>query len=115
MDAQDHANGLRELADWIEEHADIISGSDFSNPPALLLCRLNPDAFVAAAQALGVEQSEVSIKSGYLNVSRAFGPFRAEVFIEADEVGESTTQMRPTTEWTINPEIRDALGTKAVL
>ena len=114
MDVQAHADGLRELADWIEENADVISGSDFSNPPALLLCRIDADEFVTAAQALGIEQSEVGIKSGYLNVSRTFGPFRAEVYIDANKVGESKTKMRPTTEWEINPAIRDALGTKAV-
>lgn len=114
MDVQAHADGLRELADWIEANADIITGTDLSNPPALLFCRIDADEFVTAAQALGIEQSDVEIKSGYLNVTRTFGPFAAQVYIDADKVGEAKTKMRPTTEWEIDPAVRDALGTKAV-
>lgn len=115
MDVQAHADGLRELADWIEENSEVFTGSDFSGQSPILLCRIDQDDFVATAQALGVEQSEVEVKSDYLYVSRSFGPLRVAVYIAADKVGTEQTKMRPTTEWEIDPTVRDALGREVVI
>ena len=67
MDAKTYADGLREFADWVEEHAEILSGSDFNSQPTVLLCRINAEEFITAAHALDVERSEVAVKSGFLD------------------------------------------------
>lgn len=114
MEAVSVAEGLRELADWVEANEEMLTPSDLSATQTLLICRVDKDEFIAAAHALGVEHSEVNNDRRYLNVTRRFGPIKVQVFIDASKVGAATERMRPTTEYQIDADVRSALGIKAV-
>lgn len=105
--AATHAQGLRDLADWLEANADILTGSDLGSPIKLYFCRIDRDEFVEAAQRLGGGDYEV--KGKYLQVRRPFGPIEVHLYIDADKVGRSKTRLRETVEYEIDPEILAAL------
>ena len=107
-----YAAGLRELADWIDENEGLLKAHDFSPRSTLLICRGEKDEFLEAAQALGIEHSEMEQKGRYLNVTRHFGPIDVQVYIDAVKVGTPTTRLRPTTEWELDPEVSTAFASR---
>lgn len=107
MTAAEHASGLRQLADWIEQNEKTLKPDDLRGA-ALLICRIDKDEFLEAVEALGVEGAEITSDS-YLNVSRWFGPIKVQVYIDTSKVGESTTRLRKTSEWELHEDVRAVL------
>lgn len=112
--AQQHAAGLRELADWIEEHSGHLKDSDFSMSPRFLLCRLTRDEFIESVPLLEGQYSVIGDKAGYLTLERTFGPVRVELYIDKDKVGDRVERVRTTTEWALAPEVVAAITPEAV-
>jgi hypothetical protein len=112
--ATSHAEGLRELADWIEENEEALRPNDLGSSPVLLLCRIDKDEFLVTARALGPEHAEIERDGHHLNVTRRFGPIKVQVYIDHGKVGTAKTTMRPTTEWELDADVREALNEAAV-
>lgn len=104
----EYAAGLRELADWFEEHGEQLSLGDVNQDARLPICRTTQDEFLDAARMLGPCERDEDRR--YFTLTRRFGPVRIDLFIDPKHVGTSKTTMRPTTEWELNPEVRTLLA-----
>lgn len=79
MDAQSYADGLREFADWIDEHADELNDSDignFSPPGKVYWFTHSREQFAKAVRILG--RGAKTKDEQWFNVTRDFGVVELE-------------------------------------
>lgn len=82
--AREQADGLRELADWIEAHPDI---AERMAPPYLVIIADDADDMAHKARALGGKRSK-HVGDEWVDVERKFGPVRVTVTARRENVCE---------------------------
>ncbi len=107
--AAEYAAGLRELADWIEEHHELVSEGDLMRAH-FLMCRLDRDQFLELSQAVGGKRLPDLDRGKWFTTGREFGPFLVQVYIAQEAVGSEVKRMRETTEFEIDPDVLAALA-----
>ena len=80
---KEFVNGLRELADWIEDHPGFVNPAECDSWYLLKLCHSRED-LAKAVQTLG--NVEKRPDGNYFNVRRYFGPLIIEAYISREQV-----------------------------
>lgn len=109
MTAAEYIQGLRDFADWVEQHADEIPKSALGTI-TMLLAASDRDDFVTRVALLD-GQGQTERDSTYLKVIRQFGPVTVQVYSSLGNVGVVETHMKrvEVTEWEPFPELRPIL------
>lgn len=75
-DAVAYASGLRELADWMDEHPELASSIQASG--SFYIFAYSKDEFRESARALGGHRAK-NADDNWFNVEREFGPVKLQV------------------------------------
>lgn len=112
MNATEFVHGLREAADWIEQHADHVDDTyTFPSHNLRLLCYCTDSEEMAReVRILGSGQKEPD--DNYFAVVRRFGPIAIQVYTSREKVCRKVTrtEMRAVevTEWECDPILATA-------
>lgn len=106
MTAAEYAAGLREFADWIEEHGEAMHLLE--ERLHLLSCVATPEKFVARARLMGA--GEKSSDENYFEFSRTFGPVKVKLFARHENVCTKTVTVKEVdvVEWECPSILADA-------
>lgn len=105
--------GLRELADWLEQHPEQAAHLDLAGGTKLYHFSHTREEFTDAARALGGHRQK-NADDAWFNVERQFGPITVQVTIAREKVCEKIVTPREVTKHVPDPALVSEIPLVAV-